>query len=217
MSEATVYGVPLFEAFVPFDHIETRRLRRFVKRVEQLRESSFFDTPGHRIMATFTGGRISNVRAQSAGDEAVRAVIGPFRELYSDSEPTSAMATLKLLEGHARAADRNRNQELIGQLRALRTRIKERRQRDPRGVLLEEQPDGGSAAVTPHESIVTWLYGEHLHYDLAKADRLEEHQAMTEMLLFILESAIRDFAHLWGRIVALTAAILDTPELTSSP
>jgi len=215
VSKVTVNGVPIAEAFAPFDAAETRRLRRFVRRIEQLRGSSFFETPGHRITATYAGGGLFNIRAESAGDEAVRAVIGPFRELYTDSEPTSAMAALKLLEGHARAADRDRNERLIKHLRALRTAIKKRRQQDPRGVSLDEQADGGSAAVPPRQIIDMWLYGEHLHYDLAKADRIEEHEVISEMLGFSLESAIRDFTDLWGEIVTLVAAVVDTPELTS--
>lgn len=215
MITVTVNGVPITEAFAPFDAAETRRLRRFVKRVEQLRGSSFFETPGHQITATYAGGGQFNIRAESAGDEAVRAVVGPFRELYTDSEPTSAMSALKLLESHARAADRECNERLIEQLRAVRRAIKERRQRDPRGVFLEEQADGGSAAVPPHQIIDTWLYGEYLHYDPAKADRIEEHEGITEMLRFSLESAIRDFTEFWARIAELAGAVVDTPELTS--
>jgi hypothetical protein len=216
VSKVIVNGVPIGEAFAPFDAAETRRLRRFANRVEQLRGSSFFETPGHQITATYAGGGLFNIRAESAGDEAVRAVIGLFRELYTDSEPTSAMSALKLLESHARSAGRDRNERLIEQLRALRTAIKARRQQDPRGVFLEEQADGGTAAVPPDQIIDMWLYGEHLHYDPAKADRIEEHEGITEMLRFSLESAIRDFTDFWGKIAELAAAVIDTPALRPS-
>lgn len=82
------------EAYTPFSDEEVRRLERFTDRVRALGNSSFFEHPGHRMKATFTQGYVFDVRVDSPGEEAVRAVMPLFRELYTDENPTSARAVL---------------------------------------------------------------------------------------------------------------------------
>lgn len=186
--------------YAPFEAEEVRRMRRFVDQVDRLRGFSFFEHPSHRMKATFAGGVVCSVRADAPGTEATYAVVPIFRELYNPRNSTSADQILGLLTRHAHDRASGLRDEAIADLRGLRDGLKWRRKVDPRGSLLEENPDRTVVARTPESIIDTWLNGEYLHFDEPKAAEIIEGHPTTEMMRFMLLSAIRDFSTIWGHV-----------------
>lgn len=207
------------DIYTPFSTLEVRRLQRYVDRVNQLRESSFFEHPGHRMKGTLVGvGVVQNLRVDSPGEEAVRAVVGLFRELYVDSNETSAKAVLGILDRHARLRRCALATQAREELRTFRDRLTNRKLKDPYGVYLEEEPSGSALVERPPSQIVDlWLNGEYLHYDLEKADQLGELEPATEMMRMTLHSAIRDYAREWSAIARFTAVALRELSLQPTP
>ncbi len=88
--------------FRPLTADERCRAERFVRKVGELRGSSFAGqpiglagelTPG----ATHAGGQAWGITLKLPSEESLKAVIGDFRQLYTDKNPTSAMSVLKIL------------------------------------------------------------------------------------------------------------------------
>jgi len=77
------------QIYAPFDERESRRLRQYVAGVEELVASAFFQ-PGEQTLTLSAdlGGQLKSTLVYP-GEEAVRAVVGLFRQLYNRQEPTS--------------------------------------------------------------------------------------------------------------------------------
>ncbi len=89
------------EIYSPFEIRETHRLRGYVYDVEELVGSAFF-RPGEQklTLSAEMGGPLQTTLVYP-GEEAVRAVVGLFRQLYNHHEPTSYHQIIKLLSRHA--------------------------------------------------------------------------------------------------------------------
>jgi hypothetical protein len=116
---------------------------------------------------------------------------------------------------HADARATATGDKLAKALNQYRASLAERDRIDPRMGILVEDPDDSSSTQTPRQVIDVFLNGDLLHYDLDKAEELEEDPHYTEMLRVMLHSAIRDFAVLWRRLAALVQSILDDPAMAS--
>ena len=134
------------DIYAPFNARELRRLRRFLNRVEALHTSSFFAHPAYQMKGelSLATGIVENVRVDSPGEEAVRAVMPMFRELYTDSNPTSAVAVLRLLDGHVRMLGSSLTIQARDELQAWKDDLVNRKTHDPRGLYLEEDPASGA-------------------------------------------------------------------------
>jgi hypothetical protein len=213
---------PLVYVFSPISADDRWVLQRFVSKVDALNASSFRDSetklrataiPG----ATYLGGPAWHMRVEGPDEQAVKAVVGDFRQLYTDSSNASAMKVLKILQaaGYQRGTDASR--EMIEQLRALRGVLKQRKKFDPRGKLLEEDPAGGSVERTPDDTIQTWFNGEYLHDDHECAVELApQGAASVEMMRLSLQSAMRDYLSYWTLIRNLAAAVLKDSALEAA-
>jgi hypothetical protein len=92
------------DIYTPFGAQETRRLRGYIADVEELVGSTFFQ-PGEQklTLSAELGGPLQSSLTYP-GEEAVRAVVGLFRQLYNHHEATSYHQILKLLSRHAPSA-----------------------------------------------------------------------------------------------------------------
>jgi hypothetical protein len=78
--------------------------------VETLVSSRFFD--GLKLAVTVGEPGVGDT-LQAPEDETVRAVVGLFRTLYNDHEPTSYAAILKLVSPHAHERQSPPNSHLL--------------------------------------------------------------------------------------------------------
>ena len=202
------------DVYTPFDQGEVRRLRRFVDRVDALGASAFIAHPGYRMKGTLVAaGVLENLRVDSPGEEAVRAVLPLFRELYTDSNPTSAMSALRVLDRRARTRGAPDSLAARNEIRTWRRSLRDRRDHDPYGVLLEEDRLGCSVERAPSYIIDLWFNGEYFHFDDEKAGELGDNEPVTEMMRMSLHSAIRDFTRTWTAIGRFTTVALQEPTL----
>ena len=194
-------------------------LERFVRKVDELRESAFTQSetklrgtmiPG----ATYLGGPAVQMAVDGPSEEMVKAVAVDFRQIYTDTNNASAMRVMKILQDSARRRGSDEGEEIVTAIRDLRKRIQGRKQHDPRGVFLEETELGEFREKTPEEIVAIWMNGEYFHDDRGFADELDPAGHMsTEMMRMSLQMAIRDFVQYWTVLRDLAFGILKDPAL----
>lgn len=108
------------EIYSPFDIRETRRLRDYVSDAGELVGSAFFQ-PGEQklTLSAEMGGPLQSTLVYP-GEEAVRAVVALFRQLYNHHEPTSYHQIIKLLSCHAHERGSQHRDAAVAELKALR-------------------------------------------------------------------------------------------------
>jgi hypothetical protein len=207
------------QAFDPFTADELWALRRFVRKVDELKDSAFAqsETTLKGVMipgAETLGGPAFQIGVEGPSEEQVKAVIGDFRQLYTDTNKASAARVMNILKASAKRQGNAISTEVIDALRSLKKRIKRRKAHDPRGVFLEETTLGESVERTPENVIAIWLNGEYLHEDLDLADLIDPPGHMSnEMMRMSLQMAIRDFIAYWSAIQQLVNVVLEDSRL----
>lgn len=164
------------QIYSPFDPRETRRLRNYVSDVEELVASAFFQ-PGEQklTLSAEMGGPLLSTLVYP-GEEAVRAVVGLFRQLYNHHEPTSYDQIIKLLSRHAQERGSQHRDVAVAELRALRAWEKDALRPTIALKWQHTRPDGSMAYeedLTPEVLIDLFLHGKYLHKGNEKSDKLE--------------------------------------------
>ncbi len=161
--------------YAPFDPRETGRLRQYVADVDDLVQSSFF-RPGD-LKLTLSGNMSGAMQSsiEYPGEEAVRAVVGLFRQIYNHHEPTSYHQIIKLLSRHAKELGSPHRDAAIAELKGLlnwekqalipEVELKLQRTAQDGTVVFEED-------YTPKVLIDLFLHGKYLHKGNEKSDRL---------------------------------------------
>ena len=164
------------EIYSPFDVRETRRLREYVQSVEDLTSSAFFKSGKNTVTLSAQAGGPLKTTIDYPGEEAVRAVVGLFRQLYNHHEPTSYNSVLKLLGHHVNERDSAHRDEAIAELRALRGWEKEALRPTMQLIWQHTRPDGTvveEEELTPVVLIDLFLHGRYLHRGNEKSDKLD--------------------------------------------
>jgi hypothetical protein len=164
------------EIYAPFDAHETRRLRGYIADVEELVGSTFF-RPGEQklTLSAELGGPLQSSLTYP-GEEAVRAVVGLFRQLYNHHEPTSYHQIIKLLSRRAHDRDSEHRDAAVAELRALREWEKAVLRPTIDLKWQHARPDGSIAYeedLTPEVLIDLFLHGKYLHKGNEKSDKLD--------------------------------------------
>lgn len=209
-----VTKIPVRDVFARFSAENRWALERFARKVDELNESELAQArigfgmtmiPGDQTM----GGQAWRIRVEGASKKEVKAAVLDFRQLYTDSNPTSATRILKILSesAHARATDVARH--AIEDLKGMRKALHDRKKTDPHGAMFEETSLGESVVRTPEELIKTWFNGEAFHDDRDLDQQVgPEGEPMSEMLMFGLQTAIQDHIKYWTRIRDLVVEVL---------
>jgi hypothetical protein len=164
------------EIYSPFDARESRRLRTYVADVEELVGSTFFQPSEQKLtVSSEIGGPLQTTLAYP-GEEAVRAVVGLFRQLYAHHEPTSYHQIFKLLSRHAHNRESEHRDTATAELRALRDWEKEALKPTMALTWQHARADGSiefEEDLTPEVLIDLFLHGKYLHKGNAKSDKLD--------------------------------------------
>jgi hypothetical protein len=163
------------EIYSPFDARETRRLREYVESVEDLVESAFFKHGKNTVTLSAEAGGPLMSTIDYPGEEAVRAVVGLFRQLYNHHEPTSYNSVLKLLGHHVNERDSAHREAAVAELRALRVWEKEALRPTMQLIWQHTRTDGTveEEELTPAVLIDLFLHGRYLHRGNEKSDKLD--------------------------------------------
>jgi hypothetical protein len=164
------------DIYSPFSPRETRRLRAYVADVEELVASAFFRSGQQTLTLSYEAGGPLQTTLVYPGEEAVRAVVALFRQLYNHQEPTSFHQILKLLGRHAHERASVHRDAATAELKALREWEKDALK--PTAALRWQHtgPDGSIVSeedLTPEVLIDLFLHGKYLHKGNEKSDKLD--------------------------------------------
>ena len=199
------------EIYAPFDARETARLRQFVTDVEELAASSFFDSPGQKFkLAWSADDETLTTELPYAGEEAVRAVVPLFRQLYADREPTSYVQVMNLLSRHIKARESDLQADAIKALRELR--------RWPNEILASPgiKLVMNDEVLSPAVLVDLFLHGHYLHKGNEKSEKLAQWPVadVTRHVFFTTILQLRN-VYWVGRNVVLR--VLAQPQLLTEP
>lgn len=206
--------------FSPFTDHELWVLDRFRRKVGELNGSVFAESKTSLKMesipgATYLGGPAWQVKAEGPSQEAVRAVVLAFRQLFTNSNETSAARVMNILSLSGQRSETAAGKEVIAFVRALKRDMKKRLAHDRRGVFLEESGSGELVERTPGEIVDIWLNGEYFHDDRDLANQLDPPGHMSyEMMQMSLQMTIRDFIRYWDALGQLVTLALSEPAAT---
>lgn len=202
------------EIYSPFDVRETRRLRQYIADVEELTGSAFFQPSDRRLtLSAVAGGSLESTLAYP-GEEAVRAVVGLFRQLYNHREPTSYHQALKLLGEHVHQRDSDHRSAATAELKALREWEKDAL-RPTVGLHWQHRGlDGsvGSEELTPAVLIDLFLHGRYLHKGNEKSDKLDA-WPLAHLAQHRFFGAMLDLARVWWVGRNVVSKVLAVPPL----
>jgi hypothetical protein len=190
----------------PISRSERQELVRFVAQVERFSRSSFFETPGGKLTLSAKKGEAMQIEYPHAGDEAVRAVMPVFRQLYTDTERGSAARAMKILKAsaHTRATDEGR--QLIQLLKDHGRGLREFRRSNAGLALLHNDVDLDFGRV-----IDLWLNGDYMHFDEVKANVISAWPP--EIMQMQLHTALVGFRNGYWVLANLVRLCLAEPAL----
>lgn len=185
---------------------ELSELRRYVNQVERLASCSFFENPGGKLTISSEIGKPVAMEHAHAGDEAMRAVVPIFRQLYTDTAPASAARVMSIIKQSAHRTGTEEGRELIALLRDHARLHKELRAGNGGMSLVHDGSPIDNAGV-----IDLWLNGEYMHWDEDKAAVLE---AWPEPIMrFQLNGAVVALRNAYWVLANLVRRVLAAPAI----
>jgi hypothetical protein len=138
-------------------------MRRYVNLADDLRRCRYFTEQERSVKVTFDGW---DVKLPDAG--ATRDMLGLLRQLFGDGERASFTAITGLLKRHAdgSSAAGQELSETITTFENVRQGVLDSWDAQPGGIETSPQP--------PLTVFLDWMYGEFLHSDADKAERIEQ-------------------------------------------
>jgi hypothetical protein len=222
MPDEVVHLPPPTYLFSPFSEKEWDAMERFSRRVKYLQESEFPNASLNIVATPVPGTAPGGCQGWTLGvdgpsEREVKSIILDFRQIYTDSNRTSARTVLKMLTGHARARDTDASRSLFHELRAFGRHLGQRKDSDPRGYMLEGTAGGDSIKRSPDSIVKEWFSGVYFHDEEGQASELErDGHSIVEMFRWSLHTAIQDFISDWGKLRYLVEGVLGDPALRRS-
>jgi hypothetical protein len=199
------------EIYRPFDAAEVKRLRNFVGDIEGLASSVLFTNPTNTVRISAEANQPLKQELDFAGDEAIHAVVGRFRQIFNQHEPTSYASIMKLLSMHVNERDSALQHEALDEIKALRKWEKEAH--DLKGGV---EINVNDETMTGPILIDLFLHGHYLHKGNEKSDQLEAFPLRAMLLSeFIRAMTVLMRVYWVGRNVVVL--ILETPSLLPAP
>lgn len=174
------------DIYRPFTHAESDVLRGFVQDVRRLGEMRFFSQVPRQASLTWEAGQPWRAEMEEPDDEAVRAAVTLFRQLYNHNEPGSFSAVFKLLKRSAHERGGPRRGEALA---ALDEHVTAAREAVNRGIRMGIVFDYGDRQqpITPRDIIDAYFHGHYLHARNDKselASRLDDLQPWPRYTLY---------------------------------
>ena len=154
-------GPNLSDVFAPFSDVERTILERFLRKVRTLEASTFAESettlravplPG----VTALGGPAWQVGVDGPSEESVKAALTDFRQLYTDTNDSSAARVLNILKESAKRRGTDSGQRMVVQLRDRGKLLRARDRKDPRAMVLDELHGEMSPVPAPVHRTLLW-------------------------------------------------------------
>lgn len=201
----------LAEAFRPFEEEEIEVLRGFVEDVRKLGGMRFYSQVSGKITLKSKRGGPLVAETTEPDDEALRAALTLFRQLYSHGEPGSFNTVLNLLKNNVSDRDGKERDAAMRYLKDFKFVGKELIRRGI-GVGLTIDDRSFSA----REIIDLYLHGKYLHGRNEKGkvvSTLDQIPAIPRHTLYV---TVHKLTHLYWTLANLVDLLLDDVRLVSS-
>jgi hypothetical protein len=200
----------------PFTIAETRLLRSFAEGARRLGRMRFWEEVPAQASISFDATTGLEETMTEPSDEALRAAITEFRQLYSPNEPHSFSKVIALLK---RSAHECNGTQKAAALEALDEFIAAQRRAMAgigMGIVLENATSGARSDIDPAKVIDAYLHGHYLHSGNAKSNlarELDEIRVIARLTFYSVMLNLRNLywmtANVIDRVLAV-AALLDT-------
>ncbi len=188
MAEKSILDHP-GDIYQPFTDAERKALSEYVENVRRLGKMRFFDQVPKKASITYQDDGGTNVDMNEPDDEAIRAAVTAFRQVYNSNEPISASFTLNSLKRSVRAHGGPHQAEALRRLKELREWVGEILDR---GIGLGIVFDNGKTEqrISPRVLLDTYFHGRYLHSGNDKAELAERLDALNPWARYTLYSVI---------------------------
>lgn len=149
------------EVYQPFTAEEREVLSTFVGNVRSLGKMRFFDQVPKSASISYDDAS-SRAEMIEPEDEAVRAAITLFRQIYTSAEPASAAAALKILKRRIRGRSGPYQAEALEAIKELRSWLNQILERGIGLGIVFERPTGPDP-ITPRRILDAYFHGHYLH------------------------------------------------------
>jgi hypothetical protein len=201
------------DAFSPLSVQDRWRVERFIRKVNDLKASTFVQQPigmsGAAVPGeSHLGGQAWEIGLNLPSEESLKAIIGDFRQLYTDSNKTSAASVLNILKRSAHDRGTDSGVKAIAAMKELGIQLQSRRKRDPVASVFDAGQAGLLTERSPGEIIAVWFNGEYFHDEPKIAAEVEVRDDLgVGMFRMSLHTAIRDYLDKWI-VIANTAQLV---------
>jgi hypothetical protein len=182
----------------------------FVTDVRRLREMKFIEQAPKTASLTFDE-RGTRYEMEEPDDEAVRAAITQFRQIYTPSEPHSFNRTMKLLKRTIHECDGPDREEALALFDGHIDAAKEALGTVGIGISFE-RPDGVED-MTPERIIDAYMHGHYLHGGNKLTELAKQLDALQPWPRYTLYSVMYALTAVYWNAANATDIVLNTPEL----
>lgn len=151
-----------------FSADEISAMRRYVDLTDDLGRCRYFTEEDRSLSVTMDSGVTKTWEMTLPESGAIRDMLGLLRQLFGDNERASFTSMTAILRRHADSASPS-GQSLLDVVGAF--------ERAKQGVLDSWDAQPGGSETSPHPPLtvfIDWMYGEYLHSDADKAQRIEQ-------------------------------------------
>jgi hypothetical protein len=189
----------------PFTRAELAAMRRHIQLVESLRRARYFAEEERSLRVTMGNGVMTSHEMTVPDAGATRDMLAVLRQIFSDRERGSFASMLSILRTHSNR-DTPQGQRLLEVLESFDGMR--------RLVLRSWDLTGGQSSSThpPLTVFRDWMYGEYLHSDPIKAERIEQLDSPWRLYEWQFHWIAERLASLYSRFAPVVASALDEAE-----
>ena len=199
--------------FRPFAASETEVLRDFSTGTRRLADMSFFGQVPKKAVFGWDVERGETREMDEPSDEAVRAAITQFRQLYSPREPHSLNRVLNLLGRSIHERDGDRRDEALALIDLHRSNAREV-MRPTIGITFERP--SGSEEISTEKIIDAYVHGHYLHSGNDKSKLARELDDLQPFPRFTLYSVMLGLRNVYWVAANGVDRVLATPALLNA-
>lgn len=177
-------------------------MKRHVRLTEELRRCRYFTAEELSMQVKADKGVVTSWEQTLPDRGATRDMVGVLRQLFGDRERGGFASMLALLRRHAAPAT-DEGAKLLAALNALETHRQQVLSSWAVGIHTDDE---GPAA--PVDVFLDWLYGEFLHSDASRAEKIERLDGPYRLYEWQFHMVAERLAAVFSRLALIVAAAL---------
>jgi hypothetical protein len=207
----------LADALTPFSPEEVDRLKRYVERAKQLKESRFFQQEAKFNINVSPEGMTFDL-PRGEDEELVTTMVARLRNLHSEGRPGTAsfVRTVRMLRGHTEGRKNPSADWFRKVLDDREARVEQVMSTSVIGLVREHVDAEGNVVsteeVAPDEPFWDWIYGVYLHDDEGRLARVQSWAPQPVHQFNFLQMA-NDLARLYYAFSGIVLEVLEEPAL----